>query len=148
MLKGCSGLAAFALILASAPADAREPAKRGETKRGEAKRAKARSHLPQQVGTRNFALSGIARAPRQRQAAPIPDPVDGFADGLLRREGAPGSENNILRSLPVGPVEAGVGLFSVTGATVKERELKRTDPIADVAPRRSRVAAVGLRMSF
>ena len=143
MLRLCSGVAAFALVLSSAaPAFAREPAKT------RADRAKARAALPQQIGTRNFALSGIARPSRQRHAVPLPRAEAEFPSGMLRQEGPPGSENSILRSLPVGPVEAGVGLFSVTGATVKERELKRTDPIGDVAPRRSRVAAVGLRMSF
>jgi hypothetical protein len=48
----------------------------------------------------------------------------------------------------VGPLAAEVGLFSVTGASPKEREVKGTDSIRGVQPRRSRVAAVGLRMSF
>jgi hypothetical protein len=65
------------------------------------------------------------------------------------QDGSPGSQRAIVGSLPlVGPVAAEVGLFSVTGATIKEREFRRTDPVADVQPRRSRVAAVGLRMRF
>jgi hypothetical protein len=48
----------------------------------------------------------------------------------------------------LGPLAAEVGLFSVSGAKPGERELKRTDPMADVRPRSSRVAAVGLRMQF
>jgi hypothetical protein len=70
-------------------------------------------------------------------------------DSIIREDGSPGDRRAVVGSVPlVGPVAAEVGLFSVTGATVKERELKRTDPMADVQPRRSRVAAVGLRMSF
>ena len=141
MLRPCSGVAALALILTTAaPASAREPAK------SRSDRAKARASAPQSVGTANIALSGIGRTARQRDGAL--SPAGDFATGMLRQEGPPDSRNSILRSMPMGPVEAGVGLFSVTGATVRERELRRTDPIGDVAPRRSRVAAVGLRMSF
>jgi hypothetical protein len=68
---------------------------------------------------------------------------------VARQDGSAGSQHAIIGSLPlVGPVAAEVGLFSVTGATVKEPEFKRTNPVADVQPRRSRVAAVGLRMRF
>ena len=39
-------------------------------------------------------------------------------------------------------------LFAVTGATVKEKELRRIDPMRDVSPRTSRVAGAGLRVNF
>ncbi|TFI59484.1 hypothetical protein E2493_04645 [Sphingomonas parva] len=58
-------------------------------------------------------------------------------------------QTRMLRSLPLHEqVDVGLGLFAVTGATVKERELGRTDPIRDVAPRTSRVAGAGLRVNF
>jgi hypothetical protein len=96
-------------------------------------------------------FSGMARgAERATPAARRQGRAIHFADGsILAGEGAPGARHAIVGSLPlVGPVAAEVGLFSVDGATLKEREFKRTDPLADVQPRRSRVAAVGLRMAF
>ncbi len=102
-------------------------------------------------GIGNPALTGLGRlspdrpAPRYAQGPQIR-----FTnDSIIREDGSPGDRRAVVGSVPlVGPLAAEVGLFSVTGANMKERELKRTDPLADVQPRRSRVAAVGLRMSF
>ena len=102
-------------------------------------------------GPRNPALTGLGRfAPDRAQPFRSLGPSIRFTnDSIIREDGSPGDRRAVVGSVPlVGPVAAEVGLFSVTGATVKERELKRTDPMADVQPRRSRVAAVGLRMSF
>lgn len=97
------------------------------------------------------ALTGLGRLVPDR-----PQPLFGHSprirftnDSIVREDGTPGDRRSVVGSIPlVGPVAAEVGLFSVTGASPKERELKRSDPMADVQPRRSRVAAVGLRMSF
>jgi hypothetical protein len=102
-------------------------------------------------GLGNPALTGFGRllpdrpAPRYAQGPRIR-----FTnDSIIREDGSPGDRRAVVGSVPlVGPLAAEVGLFSVTGANMKERELKRTDPVADVQPRRSRVAAVGLRMNF
>ena len=102
------------------------------------------------LGVHNPALTGLGRLVPDR---PQPLPRRGLRvrftnDSIIREDGTPGDRRAVVGSLPlVGPLAAEVGLFSVTGAVVKERELKRTDPLADVQPRRSRVAAVGLRMS-
>ena len=99
----------------------------------------------------NPALTGIGRAAPVRQAPLEPrGPLISFSnDTIIRQDGMPGDRRSIVGSLPlVGSVAAEVGLFSVAAAVVKEREPKRTDPMADVQPRRSRVAAVGLRMNF
>jgi hypothetical protein len=99
----------------------------------------------------NPALSGISRLSPERgplRVSMAPS-VQFTNDTIIRHDGTPGDRRSIVGSLPIaGLVSAELGLFSVTGATVGERELKRTDPIADVQPRRSRVAAVGLRMNF
>ena len=99
----------------------------------------------------NPALSGISRlsperAPPRVSAAPS---ILFANDAVIREDGTPGDRRSVVGSLPlVGQVAAEVGLFSVTGASPKEREFKRTDRISDVQPRRSRVAAVSLRMNF
>jgi len=99
----------------------------------------------------NPALTGIARSahqPRQPLAGQGPR-IRFSADSVIREDGTPGDRRSVVGTLPlVGDVAAEVGLFSVSGATPKEREFRRSDPLADVQPRRSRVAAVGLRMSF
>lgn len=59
------------------------------------------------------------------------------------------AETQMHRSMPLAAgLEAGVGIFPVIGARIKQRELKRTDPMRDVVPRDKRIAAVGLRLSF
>ncbi|HZG09529.1 MAG TPA: hypothetical protein VEZ70_11180 [Allosphingosinicella sp.] len=132
VLKAGSAIAAFGLCLCSAaPSAARDRTIAGIAP--------------------NPVFSGMARGAERaspavgRQGAP----VQFSNDSILVGDGAPGAPHAIVGSLPlVGPVAAEVGLFSVNGASVKEREFKRTDPMADVQPRRSRVAAIGLRMLF
>jgi hypothetical protein len=105
----------------------------------------------QSDGRQGPALTGMGRlAPVQRSPLASALPQIRFDDEfIIREDGTPGDRRSVVGSLPlVGTVAAEVGLFSVTGATPKEREFKRSDPVADVQPRRSRVAAVGLRMNF
>lgn len=135
MLRGCSCLAAAAAacLLAAPPAAAR-----GREK-------------PAPPAGPNLALSGIGRdAPARAAERPERAGLRFANDSIIRQDGSPGSRHSIVGSWPlVGPLAAEVGLFSVAGAAPpKEREMKRADPLADVAPRRSRVAAVGLRMRF
>ena len=111
---------------------------------------RAMGALPSDSG-HNPALTGIGRQlPRARQPLAGAGPQIRFsADSVIRENGTPGDRRSVVGSLPlIGSVSAEVGLFSVTGASHKEREAKRTDRITDVQPRRSRIAAVGLRMSF
>jgi hypothetical protein len=93
--------------------------------------------------TESVVLSGIgrdaARDPMPRRD--LRDTADGPTSGR--------AESRMLGRLPLHQrVDVGIGLFAVTGATVKEREFKRTDPIRDVAPRSSRLAGAGLRVHF
>ena len=108
-------------------------------------------NLAEGVSRYNPAITGIGRLPARR-AAPLglQSPSLRFAnDSIIREDGTPGDRRSVVGSLPlVGALAAEVGLFSVSGASPKERETKRADPMGDIHPRRSRVAAVGLRMSF
>ncbi|HEX9953722.1 MAG TPA: hypothetical protein VGB48_00720 [Allosphingosinicella sp.] len=97
-------------------------------------------------------MSGIDRFRAAEPAPPVASarqPLRFYNDTIIREDGTPPDRRAIVGSMPlVGPVEAELGLFSVTGAKVKERELREADPMSDVQPRRSKVAAVGLRMRF
>ena len=130
MRRGCQGLVLCAAALCvAAPAEARDRAKT--------------NHNP--------AITGFGRlTPEQPSPLAAPAPVTRFAsDSILRDQGTPGDRRAVVGTMPVaGPLAAEVGLFSVSGASPKERELKGSDLVTDVQPRRSRVAAVGLRMSF
>jgi hypothetical protein len=130
--RGCQGLVLCAAALSiAAPAEARG--------------------RPKAFPGHNPAISGIGRvAPAAPAPVAAPAPRIRFTnDSIIREDGSPGDRRSVVGSMPlVGPLAAEVGLFSVTGATPKEREPKRGDLITDVQPRRSRVAAVGLRLSF
>jgi hypothetical protein len=95
-------------------------------------------------------LSGIGRSvrTRDRQLMPAGDRDLRDVESVLPSGSGP-TEPRLLRSMPLhDQVNIGVGLFAVTGATHKERELKRTDPMRDVTPRLSRVAGAGLLVAF
>jgi hypothetical protein len=131
VLSGSSRIAALALCaLGVSPADA----KSRETP----------------SGGRAPALIGVGLVTPERDSSHAERPRVRFAnESIIRQDGSPGARHSIVGSWPVlGPLAAEVGLFSVAGAKPGERELKRTDPLSDVRPRSSRVAAVGLRMRF
>ena len=136
MLRRCSGIAAIGLSLAAlAPAEAR--GRQGPTQR-------PASRAPEMV-----VLSGIDRQARARELDLMPR-YDPSGSGVVAASALNGrAESRMLGTMPLHQmVDVGVGLFAVTGASVKERELKRTDPMRDVAPRSSRVAGAGLRVNF
>ncbi|HEX8580603.1 MAG TPA: hypothetical protein VF655_13545 [Allosphingosinicella sp.] len=129
---------ALGLCLASSPLHAKSRSKASA------------AHAPTAAG-HNPALSGIGRF----RAQPVPPmassrlPLRVYNDTIIREDGTLAERRAIVGSMPVvGSVEAELGLFSVTGAKMKERQLSEADPVADVQPRRSKVAAVGLRMRF
>ncbi|HEY0026580.1 MAG TPA: hypothetical protein VGC35_01805 [Allosphingosinicella sp.] len=145
-MSGRSALAICAIGLCLAmPAEARDRVKNAKAK------ANAMPPVLALEPVYNPALTGIDRnmpVPRQPLAGRGPR-VRFSADPVIREDGSPGDRRSVVGALPLmGAVAAEVGLFSVSGANAKEREFKRNDPVADVQPRRSRVAAVGLRMSF
>jgi hypothetical protein len=103
------------------------------------------------AGERIVPLSGISRDGPRGRAPALPETGRfGFSSRMVTLpDGSKGKETTLLGSVPLSDrLEAGVGLFSVSGADAKERDHRRIDPLRDVGPRRSRVAAVGLRMRF
>ncbi|QAY76939.1 hypothetical protein [Sphingosinicella sp. BN140058] len=97
-------------------------------------------------------LSGIVRAPRSGDTGKMlrrDRRVQMAGDPLLGLDGLPVMTNGMVGRLPIlDRVDVGLGLFTVTGASTRERELRKTDPIRDVAPRTSRLAGAGLRVNF
>ena len=129
MLRRCSGLAAIASCLISTTPAGASP--NDEASLSSDTRADA------------IVLSGIVRKRGNLSLAYSSDLRDAGFDEV------PIGQRGMIGQLPLHErVALGVGLFSVTGANVKERELKRTDPMRDVAPRTSRVAGAGLRLNF
>jgi hypothetical protein len=143
MLRRCSEIAAIGLCLAAlTPAEARGRDAKGHT-------GPSRQEAFGNFAAERVVLSGIDRERFARELDVIPwhDPsgsgvaVTGATSGR--------GESRMLRSLPLHEmVDVGVGLFAVSGANVRERELKRTDPMRDVTPHSSRVAGAGLRVNF
>lgn len=144
MLKGCSGLAAITLCLvAASPCEGRNRQLEESGQDGP-----ARSAAATRSDSATIVLSGIGRKRLSREPAmmPLRDPdLRAPADGPV----AAIAQSGMLGRLPLHErVDIGVGLFAVTGASFKEREFRRTDPMRDVAPRMSRVAGAGVRVNF
>ena len=87
-------------------------------------------------------LIGPALAPDSAPSDPHRLTLADHPPGLARRgpvgESWPMAEN----------VDIGVGLYSVGGTRMRERDFKRSDPMADVRPRTRRIAAIGLSLRF
>jgi len=151
MKRGCTGLATLIMCLvATAPAEA---GRRQDPDGSEQKMRAARKGQSTDV-TRladTVILSGIVRAPRSDTAKMLRRDrrMQMAGDPLLGLDGLPVMTNGMVGRLPIlDRVDVGLGLFTVTGASTRERELRKTDPIRDVAPRTSRVAGAGLRVNF
>ena len=84
------------------------------------------------------------RAPAQPAAPPaaLPDP-DRLAE---QRTSAPDPRRWSLADLENGSV--GIGLFSVGGHFVRDRQRQGREPLTGTAGQESRVAAVGLSLRF
>jgi hypothetical protein len=68
---------------------------------------------------------------------------------LTQQDGSPASRNGIVGSWSLSPgMQAGVGLFSVTADGRKQADTRRMPSTDSVAPKRQRIAAVGLSLSF
>ena len=141
MLRQCSGLTAIALGLISAtPAYSARTANSDSEAKEQISRKERRA-----LSHDSIALSGIVRQrgdPDLLALRPADQTDLSFDEVPLGQRGMIGRLSLDER------IDVGVGLFSVTGANLKERELKRTDPMRDVAPRTSRVAGAGLRLNF
>lgn len=104
-------------------------------------------------------LAGIAEdPPRPVDAAPVPESREAVpADGRVRISSRTYTEEDgsrIVRRGLIGSwsiassLEAGVGLFSVSGSGRKPIEARRGWSVMDVAPRNENIAAVGMKLKF
>jgi hypothetical protein len=77
------------------------------------------------------------------------DGVRASARRFVEEDGSKATRNGVIASLPVaGNMHVGVGLFSVTRYSAKERDHKRTQPMKDVGERTGSLAAVGFSLRF
>jgi hypothetical protein len=145
--RGCAGLAALIFcLLATAPGEARKQAKDDGEQKERSTRKDRRAEAPVQD---MVVLSGVGRDARVTENVRIPRRDHMPKGSLLGFDGLPAMDNGMIGRLPLHDrIDVGLGLFTVTGAKAREREMKRTDAIRDLAPPRSRVAGAGLRVNF
>lgn len=68
---------------------------------------------------------------------------------FVQEDGSQARRNGLVGSLPIAPnMNLGVGLFSVTRYSARERDFKRTQPMKDVGERTGSLAAIGLSVRF
>jgi hypothetical protein len=68
---------------------------------------------------------------------------------LTQQDGSLANRSGVVGSWSLAPrVDAGVGLFSVTADARKQADTTRMPSTDSVAPKRRRIAAVGLKVSF
>jgi hypothetical protein len=85
-------------------------------------------------------------------AALFPEGVEGIGLSSRREfeeDGSRATRNGLIGSWPVAEnMHVGVGIFSVTRYSAKERDFKRTQPMKDVGERTGSLAAVGFSVRF
>nr|WP_295374496.1 hypothetical protein [uncultured Sphingosinicella sp.] len=85
-------------------------------------------------------------------AALFPQGAEGVgvsARRFVEEDGSRATRSGVIASLPVaGNMNVGVGLFSVTRYSAKERDFKRVQPMKDVGERTGSLAAVGFSLRF
>lgn len=75
--------------------------------------------------------------------------VRASARRVFEEDGSQATRNGVIASLPVADnMNVGVGIFSVTRYSAKERSLMRTQPMKDVGERTGSLAAVGFSLRF
>jgi hypothetical protein len=68
---------------------------------------------------------------------------------FVEEDGSRASQSGLIASMPVAQnMHVGVGIFSVTRYSAKERDFKRAQPMKDVGERTGSLAAVGLSVRF
>lgn len=121
MIGRCVALAALGTcLIAAAPADAKGKAK---AKPKSAHGAAAITTLP---------------SDRSQPAPAVRDNGARFTQEARR---------SVSQALP-GGIEAGVGIYSVLGASERTRHTPRIETMRDLLPKQKRMAAVGLKLSF
>ena len=68
---------------------------------------------------------------------------------MIREDGSRSVSRTVVGSMPVADnIDIGIGLFSVRGASNKERNFARSRPMRDVFGQDKRIAAVGFSLRF
>ena len=132
------GLAAiFVPLLFAAPAGAQSSAQAGGVR---------------PVGTLGYAEVLGRRSDPATSGALFPEGADGIGVSSRRefqQDGSRASRNGVIASMPIAEnMHVGVGIFSVTRYSAKERDFKRTQPMKDVGERTGSLAAVGFSVRF
>jgi hypothetical protein len=87
-----------------------------------------------------------------RSGALFPDHRSGIAIAqtpMIREDGSQTVRSTVVGSVPIGEnVNIGIGLFSVRGASTRERNFARSRPMQDVFAHDKRIAAVGFSLRF
>ena len=93
------------------------------------------------------AVPAAAAQPRPAQAPPAAPAAPADPDRLVEpRATAPGTRRWSLADLEHGTV--GIGLFSVGGHFVRDRQRQGREPLSGTGGRENQIAAVGLSLRF
>ena len=77
------------------------------------------------------------------------DPRGSVASRSFREDGSVLVRRGLIGSWAISSgLEAGVGLFAVSGDSRKQSEFKRNWSAKDVAPKNGNIAAVGMKLNF
>ena len=107
----------------------------------------------QPQGTLGYAETLDRRVDRTNRSGPLfPEGADGI--GLSSRrdfqeDGSRETRSGLIGSWPVAEnMNVGIGIFSVTRYSAKERDFKRSQPMKDVGERTGSLAAIGFSVRF
>lgn len=105
------------------------------------------------VGTFGYAeVLGRGSNQSTRNGVLFPEGANGLGVTSRREfeeDGSRETRNGLIASMPVADnMHVGLGIFSVTRYSAKERDFKRTQPIKDVGERTGSLAAVGFSVRF
>ena len=104
------------------------------------------------VGTVGYGDTGRISDRSSTRGALFPERADGLGISSQREfdeDGSRSGRKGLIASTPIAEnVNVGVGIFSVTRYSPKERELSRTSPMKDVGQRTGSLAAVGMSIRF
>lgn len=137
-MRQCGLAAIFVPLLFAAPAGAQSSAQAGGVR---------------PVGTLGYAeVLGRRSDHPATSGALFPEGANGLGVTSRREfeeDGSRATRNGLIASMPVAEnMNVGVGIFSVTRYSAKERDFKRAQPMKDVGERTGSLAAVGFSVRF
>ena len=104
------------------------------------------------VGTLGYSEVLGRRSDYPATSALFPEGADGVGITSRREfeeDGSRATRNGLIATMPVAEnMHVGVGIFSVTRYSAKERDFKRSEPMKDVGQRTGSLAAVGFSVRF